>query len=75
MPFAEEDTFNTYFYQGFLASEKGEEYLKAQDLGLDLNTGKLKFMRIAAQSIGVSTASRAEKLPLREGWDKYVEDF
>ena len=75
MPFTDEATFNTYFFQGFLNSEKGEEYLSAQDLGIDLSTGRLKFMRIAAQSVGVSTASRAEKLPLREGWDKYVQDF
>ena len=32
-------------------------------------------MRISSQSIGLSTASRAEKLPLRDKWDKYVKDF
>ena len=67
--------FNLYFYEGFLKSEKGSDYLLAQDLGLDLATGKLKYMRIASQSIGLSTASRAEKLPLRESWDKYVQEF
>lgn len=72
MPFTDEADFEKYFYEGFLASEKGIDYLNTQTFGIDRNTGKLKFMSISAQSVGVSTASRAEKLPLREGWDKYV---
>ena len=48
MPFGDEETFNKYFIDGFINSEKGLDYLQAQDLGFDKETGRLKFMRIAA---------------------------
>lgn len=32
-------------------------------------------MRITLTSIGKSRASRSQKLPIRDGWDKYVKDF
>ena len=38
MPFADEAVFNTYFYKGFLKSEKGSDYVLSQDLGLDKST-------------------------------------
>ena len=75
MPFNDEDVFNEYFYKGFLLSEKGSDYVLGQDLGLNESKTRLKYMRISSQSIGLSTASRAEKLPLRDKWDKYVQDF
>lgn len=75
MPFNDEDVFNEYFYKGFLLSEKGSDYVEGQDLGLNESKTRLKYMRISSQSIGLSTASRAEKLPLRDKWDKYVQDF
>ena len=49
--------------------------MKAQDLGIDSKTFQLKYMRVSAQSQGVSTSARKEKVPIRDGWDKYVKDF
>lgn len=74
LPFDDETSFNTWFL-AFLQSEKGQEYLKAQDLGIDSKTFRLKYMRVSAQSEGISTSARKEKIPIREGWDKYVKDF
>ena len=71
LPLDDEEQFMEYF-QLFLDSEEGQTYLKARDLVVDFDSGRIKFMRISAESAGESQSTRAEKIPIRDGWDEYV---
>ena len=53
LPLADEGQFMQYF-QLFLGSEEGQAYLKARDIVVDFNSGRIKFMRISAESAGES---------------------
>ena len=75
LPIESEEEFYKFLYTFIEATEVGQDYVKSQALGFDLNTGKLKFMKISARSIGDADISRHDKLPIREGWDNYVEEF
>ena len=46
-----------------------------QILGLDPVTQRLKYMRVTAQSIGKPRDSSAQKLPIRNAWDHYIDSF
>ena len=59
----------------FLGTEYGQSFLKRRDLVIDSVTGRLMFMRITAHSAGESQDSRAEKIPIRDGWDEYVKSI
>ena len=74
MPIEDEDVFN-YYWGRYLTSEKGIKMVETRMIGLDQLTGKLKYMRISAQSQGNVLDSREEKLPIRDLWDQFVEDF
>jgi len=74
MPIEDEDVFNDYWGR-YLASENGIKMLETRMIGLDQLTGKLRFMRISAQSQGNALDSRDMKLPIRDRWDQFVEDF
>jgi len=49
--------------------------VNAEHLGFSPETGELITMRVQAQSIGETRASRAEKLPNYEAWEEYIHNF
>ena len=60
------------YFKLFLGTEEGQTYIGNRDLVVDFDTGRIKFMRISAESAGESQSTRAEKIPIRDGWDDYV---
>lgn len=59
----------------FLQTPTGEDYLKSFNLFYDVKNARLKFMRISVQSVGDSADSRKDKMPLRDSWDAFVNNF
>lgn len=75
LPIDDEARFEKYLMRFITETEVGGDYAKGQLLGFDVNTGKLKFMRVTAKSKGRAQDPRLKKLPIRDSWDKIVDDF
>ena len=73
-PIEDETEFDIQF-EAWLETEEGQSYLSNGDLRKDKYTGELKFMRIKAVTLGQARDSRSMKLPIRDDWDSFIEDF
>lgn len=52
LPISDKDRFEDYLMRFISETETGGDFVKGQLLGFDVNTGKLKFMRVIAKSAG-----------------------
>ena len=52
IPIQDKAKFEEYLYRFIQETEVGGDYVKGQLIGFDVTTGKVKFMRVIAKSIG-----------------------
>ena len=63
------------YLKSFAETNKGKEYVSKRHLGFDKKTGKLITMKIQAQTFGNPRDSRAEKLPVYDAWESFLDEF
>ena len=74
MPLANAADFNKCLF-AFMSTELGQSYLKSLSLFYDQAKGRIKYMKVSVQSVGQSRDSRQQKIPIRDGWDQFVDEF